>query len=134
MKKMLLFIFALICLILLTACGGDISNVRIKACSSDLYSEAEISDAIETALRYFRKEFKGCTLAEIGYLGDERIRNYQEFAVRNKADDVIVLVSSFTVGASGGDGSLNPNSVYWDWKWILVRSDGGSWRHVDHGY
>ncbi len=134
MKKMLLFIFALICLILLTACGGDIGKVRIQTCSSDLYSQEEISDAIETALRHFRKEFKDCTLAEIGYLGDEKIRNYQEFAVRNQADDVIVLVSSFTVGASGGDGSLNPNSVYWDWKWILVRNNGGKWRHVDHGY
>lgn len=46
----------------------------------------------------------------------------------------IVLLSSFDVDSSGGDGSLNPNSTYSDWKWILVRTDGGKWQHVDHGY
>ena len=50
------------------------------------------------------------------------------------ADEVIVLVSSFDVGKSGGDGSLNPDSTYTKWKWILVRNKSGSWRHVDHGY
>lgn len=35
---------------------------------------------------------------------------------------------------AGGDVSLNPNSTYTRWEWILVRSNGGSWRHVDHGY
>lgn len=43
-------------------------------------------------------------------------------------------VSSFDVDSSGGDGSLNPNSTYNDWKWILVRTNGGKWQHVDHGY
>ena len=43
-------------------------------------------------------------------------------------------VSSFDVDSSGGDGSLNPNSTYNDWKWILVRTNGGQWQHVDHGY
>ncbi|MGN0339060.1 MAG: hypothetical protein ACI4D0_01045 [Lachnospira sp.] len=36
--------------------------------------------------------------------------------------------------AWGGDGSSNPNSTYSDWKWILVRTNGGHWQHVDHGY
>ena len=43
-------------------------------------------------------------------------------------------VASFDVDSSGGDGSLNPNSTYSDWKWILVRTNGGHWQHVDHGY
>lgn len=46
----------------------------------------------------------------------------------------IALLSSFDVDSSGGDGSLNPNSTYNDWKWILVRTNGGQWQHVDHGY
>ena len=37
-----------------------------------------------------------------------------------------VVTENFTVDESGGDGSLNPNSTYEDWNWILVRS-GGSW-------
>ena len=35
---------------------------------------------------------------------------------------------------SGGDGSLNPNSTYKDWIWLLVRNKQGEWKHVDHGY
>lgn len=64
----------------------------------------------------------------------EGLDGYQDFADRNGADDVIVLVSTFDVGASGGDGSLNPNDTYSNWKWILVRTTGGKWKHVDHGY
>lgn len=47
---------------------------------------------------------------------------------------MLVLLSSFDVDASGGDGSLNPNSSYEGWAWILVRSKAGQWKHVDHGY
>ena len=83
---------------------------------------------------YFEKNFEGCTLTEITYLGDDKLDDWQEFAERNNADDVMVLVSSFNVDASGGDGSLNPNSTYTNWKWILVRTNGGKWEHVDHGY
>ena len=60
--------------------------------------------------------------------------DHQDWADRNNADEVIVLLSSFDVDSSGGDGSLNPNSTYNDWKWILVRTNGGQWQHVDHGY
>ena len=66
--------------------------------------------------------------------GDDSSKDYQDWADRNNADEVIVLLSSFDVDSSGGDGSLNPNSTYNDWKWILVRTNGGQWQHVDHGY
>lgn len=46
----------------------------------------------------------------------------------------MVLLSSFDVDSSGGDGSLNPNSTYDNWMWILVRTKDGQWKHVDHGY
>ena len=64
----------------------------------------------------------------------DKLDDWQEFADRNNADDVIVLVSSFKVDDSGASPSLNPNSTYTNWKWVLVRDNGGRWRHVDHGY
>lgn len=66
--------------------------------------------------------------------GDDSSKDHQDWAERNNADEVIVLLFSFDVDSSGGDGSLNPNSTYDDWKWILVRTNGGQWKHVDHGY
>ena len=47
---------------------------------------------------------------------------------------VIVLVSDFYVAPDGGNGSLNQDSTYTDWKWILVRNKGGEWKHLTHGY
>ena len=134
MKKLIALVLALICVIGLVACGGNVKNVKITDYSSEIYSDAEIENAINVAINYFEKNFEGCTLTEITYLGDDELDNWQEFAERNNADDVMVLVSSFNVGASGGDGSLNPNDTYTNWKWVLVRTNDGKWEHVDHGY
>lgn len=134
MKKLMASVFALICVLSLVGCGGNVKNVQITDYTSEIYSDAEISTAIDAAIDYFKKNFEGCTLTEITYLGDDSLPDWQEFADRNNADDVIVLVSAFQVNASGGDGSLNPNSTYTNWKWIFVRTGTGKWKHVDHGY
>lgn len=134
MKKLIVLLLALVCLFSLASCGGNVRNVNRSEYASEIYTDAEIESAIDTAIAYFEKNFVGCTLTEITYLGDDKQDDWQEFAERNHADDVIVLVSTFEVDASGGDGSLNPNSTYTNWKWILVRTDGGKWKHVDHGY
>ncbi len=135
MRKTTILFLLLTFLLSLCACGGDVSKVNISIPSeSDLYTTKEIEDAVDVTLDYFKKEFKGCTLTELSYAGDERSANYAEWAQRIGGDEVIVLISSFDVDASGGDGSLNPNSTYTKWMWILARKDGGKWQHVDHGY
>ena len=134
MKKLIALVLVLVYVISLVGCGGNAGNVKITEYTSEIYSDTEISDAIDVAIDYFKKEFDGCTLTEITYIGDDKNDDWQEFADRNNATDVIVLVSSFDVDASGGDGSLNPNSTYTNWKWVLVRTNSGKWKHVDHGY
>ena len=134
MKKVIAFVVVLVCMLSLTACGGIVENVKITDYSSEVYSDAEIESAIDVAIKYFKKNFDGCTLTEITYSGDDSLDDAQDVADRNNADDVIVLVSTFEVDASGGDGSLEPNSTYTDYKWFLVRRNGGKWKHVDHGY
>ena len=134
MKKVIAFVVVLVCMLSLTACGGNVENVKITDYSSMVYSDAEIESAIDVAIKYFKKNFDGCTLTEITYSGDDSLDDAQDVADRNNADDVIVLVSTFEVDASGGDGSLEPNSTYTDYEWILVRRNGGKWKHVDHGY
>ena len=46
----------------------------------------------------------------------------------------IVLYSSFDTDASGDDGSLEPNTTYDDFQWILVRDNGGTWEVKTYGY
>ena len=134
MKKCITILMIVFCIMGLSACGGNVKNVQITEYSSNIYSNSEIGEAIEVTLDYFKKEFDGCTLTEISYYGDDKLLDFQDFAERNNATEVIVFVSTFDVDESGGDGSLNPNDTYKNWKWILVRSEGGKWKHVDHGY
>lgn len=134
MKKYVCVILCIIFTLSLCACGGNIKNVKTHAVESKSYTQKEIKDAIEVIKSEFKSSWNGCTLTEIYYAGDDYSADYQDWADRNNADEVLVLLSSFDVGSSGGDGSLNANSTYEDWNWILVRTNGGIWRHVDHGY
>lgn len=118
----------------LCACGGDTKNVETHEVASELYTQDDINSAIAVIEKEFNNSWKGCTLKELYYAGDETSQVHQDWADRNNADAVIVLLSSFDVDASGGDGSLNPDSTYDNWMWILVCSSGGQWKHVDHGY
>ena len=110
------------------------SKVRVNGQLSNIYTDWEISRAVDVAVRYFEKEFDGCTLLEIGYVGDQDGKAFIERANQYGVDEVIILVSSFAVGPEGGDGSLNPNDTYRNWKWSLGRTNGGQWKHLDHGY
>lgn len=134
MKRRVSVLLCFLLVLLMAGCRGDVSNVKVLEYKSDIYSEEEIEEAIEAVKKYFRSEFSGCTLTEITYAGDDKILSYEDWATRNDADEVIVLISSFDVDASGGDGSLNPNSTYSNWSWILARRNGEKWQHVDHGY
>ena len=136
MKKLPLLPAVLLLCLSLTACGrGKISrDLTVRYEPSQLYTEEDIGAGIRTAENYFRKNFSGCTLSSIGYAGDAKCLEEIEFARRNGMDEVMVLLSSFEVDGSGGDGSLNPNSEYTGWMWILAWEEGGSWVHIDHGY
>ncbi len=133
--------YVVLCLVLLLAlsmvgCGkGSVNNVEITDWKpSEIYSDEDIQRAITVVKDYFRSEFDGCTLTSINYPGDNFADEFNEWAEQYETDDAIVLYSSFDVDASGGDGSLNPNSTYSNWKWVLVRSENGSWEHKTHGY
>ncbi len=135
MKRVLACVILCLMLLGLTACGGgDVGVISMGDMSSEVYTPSEINSGIKTVLDYFRKEFKGCTLSDLEYVGDERNRDFISYAERVGADEVLVFRSNFDVDESGGDGSLNPNTSYMGWLWILARTNGGEWEHVDHGY
>lgn len=133
-RKIMSLMISLVMFFSIPACGDNIKNINVIDVESKIYTEDDIHSAIQIILEEFNKSWNGCTLKEIYYAGDETCQDYQDWADRNGADEAIVLLSSFDVDSSGGNGSLNPNSTYEGWNWILVRSIGGQWRHVDHGY
>ena len=135
MKRVLACVILCLTLFALTACGGgDVGEVGILEVDSEVYTSAELESGVNAVLDYFKENFDGCKLRELQYIGDEKNNDYLDFAARNGAEEVLVFTSTFDVDESGGDGSLNPNDTYKNWKWILVRTNGGAWEHVDHGY
>ena len=137
-KQALVFLLGFVMICTLCACGGKANDVRIEPVESELYSEKDINAAIRVIVREFDRGWTGCTLTSISYAGDETTRAESEYYLNTlglyHADELIILVSSFDVDETGGDGSLAPNSTYEGWKWILIRNNGGRWKHVDHGY
>ena len=131
MKKILICLI-LLC-VLMCSCGdcGNVDFAVRERVGSEIYHDREIEDAIDEAEAYFKKQFNGCTLTTISYAGDEETADWAD---RYEGSEVIVLTSSFLTGAQAGDGSLNPNDIYTKWKWILIRTPGGRWKHADHGY
>lgn len=140
MKRATMVIITLIITLIFIGCGrkdsgGNIDSVYVPDWKpSDIYSDDDIEAAFQTVKNYFCNEFDGCTLTKIYYPGDTYADEFNEWSKQYDAAEAIVILSSFDVGSSGGNGSLNPNSTYDDWKWILIRNDGGDWEHVDHGY
>ena len=138
MKKL----FVIGCVLIIALCGcADFMHrksappeLNVVSVASDIYTEKEIGDAIETVERYFRKEFNGCYLTEIRYAGDENLTQYEDAAAEYGAEKAIVLISSFYVSKHGGDGSLNQDHTYENWQWILTQSGNGDWNVKNYGY
>lgn len=122
--------------------SGDASNVsHSDKHNSQKFTDEEINEAIDSVKRKFT-DFEGCTLTEIYF--DEECNNKETLSYLSNGrgsvngvtqENVIILISSFDVDESGGDGSFNSNSTYNGWKWILIRTDKDSdWVVDDWGY
>lgn len=135
MKKRIAIISLFLCVLLLTACGGgNIRHVMPAIGPSDLYTGAEIEDAMDIVLDYFKKEFDGCTLTRLEYDETAVWDGLMGWAAQYHEGQAIVLLSDFDVDSSGGDGSLNPGDTYRNWKWILTRTGSGKWTLRTWGY
>ena len=114
--------------------GGDVSRLRRNIDAGSLYSEQEINEIMDIVVQYFEKEFSGCSLTELSYEEELSQKSCREWAKQYQADQAILFTSSFEVYASGGDGSLEPNSTYEKWRWVLTRKDGEKWKLRTWGY
>lgn len=132
MKTCTRLIALALCAVLLAGCGGDVSRVNRVIGESEMYTETEIKGAMSEVAQFFQAEFDGCTLTELRY-DEEKFAEKQLEAAEKYGAEVIVLLSTFDVDESGGDGSLQPNSTYERYQWILTRTMFG-WELKDWGY
>lgn len=129
---------AMLLFMLLCGCtkGGDISKVTKTVGTSDIYTQEDIQSAMNVVTKYFKSTegFQDCTLTELYY--DETLSSdsSEAWAEQYEAEEAIVLVSSFEVSAYYQSGTLNPDSTYNNFKWILVRSNNKKWTLETWGY
>ena len=143
-RKIIMLILIALCLLSSCTNPGTVNNAEVEYGNSILYNEAEINTAIETVLVKF-KNFKGCDLIKLWY-DEERsnaiikqdMTSNGENTIKNSGatpENIMILFSEFYVDASGGDGSFNPDSVYNNWIWILLRNSADEkWKIADWGY
>ena len=98
------------------------------------YTEEDIEAAIDIVTREFQKEYNGCKLISISYDEEYSRSQAERWKTQYETDQIIILLSSFSTNAQGGDGSFEPNSTYTDWQWILTRTRDGRWTLQDAGY
>jgi len=143
MRKITFFLLLIFVVFSLVACNqaGKINNVEVSIEKTNKFSEEEINNAVNCVKKKF-KDFEGCNLTRLWY-DEEHSNSFTEGYLKNgrgsvngvKEENVIVLLSNFDVGSSGGKGSLNPNSTYYKWNWILIRDNKTSdWKADDWGY
>ena len=137
MKKARTVLLAL-CVLLVTALaavsllGGKTGGAHREVGASERYTAMDIRQAMWVAEWRFRLGFRGCSLLEMTYDEEFSAARSEEWAAQYGAEEAIVLTSSFEVGENGPV-TLNPNSTYRNWQWILTRS-GGIWKLRDYGY
>ena len=135
MKRIVTFLLVILLTLSLAGCGwGSTRGLQTKIGSSDVYTQEDMESAIKIVTEFFRKEFEGCTLKTLEYSEELTEDDAEEWAQQYDAQQAIVLISSFYVAPNGGDGSLNTDSTYENWQWILVRNPGENWTLKTWGY
>lgn len=109
---------------------GNASDVMVTQVDSEMYTFDEIEKAMFVVKVDFEKGWKGCTLTEIRYGGDEEAKAES----LERGEETIVLLSTIKTDRNAKDSGMNSPYTYTDFKWILIKDDTGKWIHIDHGY
>ena len=132
MKRILSLLLIFVLFLSLTSCG-TLNFVDIEEFSSEIYTARDIADAMEVVLEEFQGK-KDRILLKLSYAGDAELADYKDWADRNGADDVIVFLTDYYISFFSDTPTQNNASEYENWKFILVRTNGGEWEIVDQGY
>ena len=113
-----------------------ISN-ETRGFGSSIYSDEDICDALAVAYSNYEKMMDGYDISLEGmYYNvqcDALIESHKDFATRNNADEVIVILSNFGTSAPAPSG-MDEFHDYTGSQWILVRNKGENWSLADCGY
>ena len=132
MKKLISIILLCTLILSLSSCG-TLNFVDIEEFSSEVYTANDITSGMELVLERFQGK-SDMILLRLSYIGDEELPDYQDWADRNNADEVIVFLTDYYVSHFSDTPVLNTGFKYENYMYILVRTRGGEWEIVDQGY
>jgi len=132
MKKLISIILLCTLILSLSSCG-TLNFVDIEEFSSKVYTANDITSGMEVVLERFQGK-SDMVLLRLSYIGDEELPDYQDWADRNNADEVIVFLTDYYVSHFSNNPTLNTGFKYENYMYILVRTNGGEWEIVDQGY
>ncbi|MCD8117349.1 MAG: hypothetical protein LUE21_09605 [Oscillospiraceae bacterium] len=114
--------------------GGDTGQAKTSFTVTEDHSAREIEAAMSRVKKFFRAEYTGCTLTELWYEGESMSAEEEDWSARYNGREAIVLLSTFQTDDSGRTVSLEPDTVYSNYKWVLVKNALGGWSLKTWGY
>lgn len=117
---------------------GDSNDVQLTLDTTNRFTQAELQAAVDVVTKNF-EAFTDCELKTLHYedaLQEEYIEKHMQYSSVQGKDpaNIILLTSSFHTGKQASQ-SLQPDSLYEGWVWVLQREDASSpWIEVTHGY
>ncbi len=124
MKKIISVILIVVLMFFITGCVSttDKQDVLRVVKTPSLHTESDVDNAIDSALKYFKKNFKGCEVTQIEY--DEEKHSYDiEYYSSLHETDVIVVKIDFVYK----DGEE-------DFRECILICENGKWIVKDCGY
>lgn len=111
MKKIWGMVLLCILMLGLSACGGNTENIKTHEVDSEMYSQEDISSAIEVIKKDFKSSvWKGCTLTEI-YYQTRKINCRIFYRCRNRNGDILFIFPRL-INQSDSHSCWNDNDRY----------------------
>ena len=143
MKKITSVFLALLLIISLAGCSGEVSktqkiaDTKIDIGTSRIFSEEDRKSAADWILNKWSKEKTITKLYSITYAGDEESKYEQDYYSDWEGyshEEIIVFYIDFHTARGAGSEGFDSDEDYDGWAYMLGRDDGEEWVYVTEGY
>ena len=135
-KKAIIIVCLAVAIVLALAWCGKEKDVKIDYGTSELFSQADMDDAIKEIKKTF-STFEGCKLYSLSYTSDEKCEKELEYCNKLASDgityDECIVFDSCFRSPFTNSGAWEPHTIY-TWSWYLARTDNGNWELLAYGY
>ena len=135
MKKQIYLLILLLSVFCLAGCGEQTAeDAPVYTISeSEIYTEEEITKAMDAMVDYFYDHSENCTLKKVTYeeRGSVAIveTNYADFIEMSGNDDIIILTAIYDIEERASESNLIPARECIN-LWAMLRTDG-KWSYFD---